>query len=129
MSTVFGTFPVIMMPAIITLAPVPTCNRVEMFPSVAGSGVGEALGVTVAPTVAVGVEEGTGVPVAVAVAVAVAVGVGEGSGVPVAVAVGVDVGVGEAPPVAVKVSTPLLLKLKLPNKVESPEPGTIRSKY
>ena len=34
-----------MKPAIITLAPVPTWSRVEMFPSVAGLGAGVGVGV------------------------------------------------------------------------------------
>src|SRR5450432_2806027 len=45
MSTLFGALPCTTKPAIITLAPVPTCSRVAMFPSVAGLGVGVGVGV------------------------------------------------------------------------------------
>jgi hypothetical protein len=68
-----------------------------------GVGVGVGVGGTVA------------VAVGVAVAVAVAVGVGEG------------VGVGET--AAIKVRTPLQSKSKVPNNLDGPEPGAIRSKY
>src|SRR6267378_3615426 len=92
-----------MKPAIITLSPVPTCSRVEMFPSVAGLGVGVGVGVKV--------------------------GVGLGAGVPVAVAVAVGVGLGEGPPGAVKLTNPPLLSVKAPRNVEAPEPGVIRLRY
>ena len=65
MSTLFGAplgpelvaegLPVMMKPAIITLPPVPTCSRVEMFPSVAGLGVGVGIALEVGLGVAVGV--------------------------------------------------------------------------
>jgi len=50
-----------MKPAIITLSPVPTCSRVEMFPSVASPGVGVGVAVGVGVGVAVGVGVGVGV--------------------------------------------------------------------
>src|SRR5664279_4508771 len=83
MSTLFGAVPCTMKPAIITLAPVPTCSRVDMFPSVAGLGVGVGDGVGVAVAVGVGVGVGVGVAggVAPGVGVAVDVGVAEGIGV------------------------------------------------
>ena len=59
-----GSLPVMMKPPIITLAPVPTCSRVEMFASVADPGVGVGVGVTL------GVGLGSGVPVAVGVGLA-----------------------------------------------------------
>src|ERR1017187_8477484 len=71
MSTLLGALPCTMKPAIITLAPVPTCSRVDMFPSVAGLGVG--VGVDVG--VAVGLDVGVGVGFAVVVGVTVGVGV------------------------------------------------------
>ena len=64
-----------MKPAISTLSLVPTCSRVEMFPSVAGLGVGVGVGVGVAVAVAVGVGVGVGL------GVGVGVGVGVGGGV------------------------------------------------
>src|ERR1017187_9006845 len=85
-NTLFGALPCTMKPAIITLAPVPTCSRVEMFPSVAGLGVGVAVGGALGVGVGVGVAEGTGVAVGVGVGLRVAEGTG--------VAVGVGVGVG-----------------------------------
>src|SRR5437762_12930162 len=88
MSTLFGAFPCTMKPAIITRSLVPTCSRVEMFPSVAGLGVGVG--------VATGVGVGVGVSVGVAIGLGVGVGVdvGVGLGVRVGVAVGVGLGVG-----------------------------------
>src|ERR1043166_5801245 len=68
MSTRFGALPCTMKPAIITRSLVPTCNRVEMFPRVAG--------LAVAVGVAVGVGVGVGVDVGVRVGVGVGVGVG-----------------------------------------------------
>src|ERR1700730_601944 len=85
-STLFGALPCTTKPAIITSAPVPTCSRVEMFPSVAGLGVGGG--------VAVGVPLGVGVGAGVGVGVAAGVGVGVAPGVGVGVAIGVGVGVG-----------------------------------
>src|SRR4030081_2152881 len=71
MSTLLGALPCTMKPAIITLSAVPTCSRVEMFPSVAGLGVG------VGVRVAVGVGVGVGVAIGVVVATGVGVGVGD----------------------------------------------------
>src|ERR1700680_980756 len=75
MSTLLGTLPCTMKPAIITLSLVPTCSRVEMFPSVAGLGVGVGVGVGVPVGVGAGVATGVGVGVAAGVGVAVGVGV------------------------------------------------------
>src|SRR4030081_2001768 len=86
MSTLLGALPCTMKPAIITLPPVPTCSRVEMFPSVAGLGVGVGVGVGMGGV-------GDGVGVAGGVGVGVAVGVGVGLGGRVAVGVGVAVAV------------------------------------
>src|SRR5450759_875685 len=72
MSTLLGALPCTMKPAINTLAPIPTCSRVEMFPSVAGLGVGVGVAVGVPVGVAIGV------PVGVGVAAGVGVGVGVG---------------------------------------------------
>src|ERR1039457_2537340 len=91
MSTLFGTLPCTMKPAIITLAPVPTCSRVEMFPSVAGLGVGVGVGAAVGVAVTVAVGVAVAVAVGVAATVAVAVAVWEGVGVGATVAVGVAV--------------------------------------
>ena len=120
MSTLFGTLPCTIKPAIITLAPVPTCRRVEIFPSVAGQGVGVGFGVGVALGVGggvgrgVGVAEGTGV--GVGGGVGVAAGVDVGVGVPVGVAVGVPGGVG------VGVAEPLhSANLKFPMRVRQLE--------
>src|SRR5450759_4252782 len=74
MSTLFGALPCTMKPAIITLSPVPTCSRVEMFPSVAGWGVGVAVDVGVAVGVGVGGVVGVGVSVGVAAGVVVGLG-------------------------------------------------------
>src|SRR6266446_4042838 len=76
MSTLFGALPWTMKPAIITRSLVPTCSRVEMFPSVAGLGVGVGVDVGVGDGVAVGVGVGVGVGNGVGVGVAVGVGVG-----------------------------------------------------
>src|SRR5450631_2559671 len=73
MSTRFGELPCTMKPAIITRSLVPTCSRVEMFPSVAGLGVGIGVGV--------GVAVGTGEGLAVGVGVELGLAVGEGVGV------------------------------------------------
>src|SRR5437762_9297716 len=85
MSTLLGALPCTMKPAIITRSLVPTCSRVEMFPSVAGLGVGVGVGVGVSVGVAIGLGVGVGVDVGVGlgVRVGVAVGVGLGVGVPV----------------------------------------------
>src|SRR5450755_2827410 len=61
MSTFFGALPCTIKPAISTLAPVPTCRRVAMFPSVAGLGVGVGVGVGVGTGLGVGVDIGVGV--------------------------------------------------------------------
>jgi hypothetical protein len=106
---------VIMNPPIITLSPVSTRSRVEMFSARAGVDDGVALGVEVgvavaAGVVAVGVAVGVAVAagvvaVGVTVAVGVAVGVAVAAGVvAVGVAVGVTVAVGVAVAVAVGVA-------------------------
>jgi hypothetical protein len=64
-------------PPIITLSPVSTIKRVEMFNTCAGVALGDAVAVGVA--LAVGVADAVAVAVGVAVAVAVAVGVGVGA--------------------------------------------------
>src|ERR1700676_5577723 len=69
MSTLLGALPCTMNPAIITRSLVPTDSRVDMFPSVAGLGVG------VAPGVGVGVTPGVGVGVGIGVTPGVGVGV------------------------------------------------------
>ena len=74
MSTLFGTVPCTIKPAIITLSLVPTCNRVEIFPSVAGLGVDVGVGEGLGVGVGVGVGEGDGVGGGI-------VGVGDGVGV------------------------------------------------
>src|SRR5450631_1518269 len=94
MSTLFGTLPCTMKPAIITLAPVPTCRRVAMFPSVAGLGVGVGVGVGVGTGLGVGVDIGVGVGLGVGVAEGAGVGVGVGIGLGVGVDIGVGVGLG-----------------------------------
>src|ERR1700694_2511214 len=86
MSTLLGALPCTMKPAIITRSAVPTCTRVEMFPSVASLGVGVGVGVGVGGGVGVGVAVGVG-----GVGVGVEVGLG-GGGVDVGVGVGVGVG-------------------------------------
>src|SRR5450755_1812802 len=80
MSTFFGALPCTMKPAISTLAPVPTCSRVDMFPSVAGLGVGVGVAVGVPVGVAIGVPVGVAVGVPVGVGVAAGVGVGVAAG-------------------------------------------------
>src|SRR2546423_4791999 len=90
-----GVLPVMIKPPIMTLSPVPTRRRVEMFKAWAGVdvAVGVAVGVAVAVAVGVAVAVAVGVAVAVAVGVAVAVAVAVGATVAVAVAVAVAVGV------------------------------------
>src|SRR5207248_2340698 len=108
-TTDFDVFPRMMKPPIMTLSPVSTRNRVEMFNAWAGVevgvvvGVAEAIGVTVGDAVAVAVGDAVAVAVGVAVAVAVGVAVAVAVGVAVAVAVGVAVGVAVAVAVAVGV--------------------------
>src|SRR5205807_4868889 len=74
-TTGLDTLPRIMNPPIMTLSPVSTRRRGEMFNAWAGVDVGVAVGVGVGVAVAVAVAVG----VAVAVAVGVAVGVGAGA--------------------------------------------------
>src|SRR5438067_7261130 len=68
MRTLFGALPCTMKPAIITRSLVPTWRRVEMFPSVAGLGVGVVVGVGVGVVIGVAVATGVGVGAGVEVA-------------------------------------------------------------
>ena len=95
-TTGLDSLPVMIKPPIITLSPISTRSRVEIFKFWAGVPVGVAVAVAVGVAVAVAVGVDVAVAEAVGVAVAVAIGVQVAVAVGVAVAVAVAVGVGMA---------------------------------